>query len=182
MKIISNKGFTLPELLVVVAILSVLLGIAIPSYKKISEQSKYNYAKPTLIHIYNLFRQNYIQKGHYGNLRLQDVSLPSGYCGILLFTAKGCKKAIPNHIKGDCKTHPAIGGLSVDSGFMVIAYGESQNINVGINHEKKIFEGKNWESFLSKDSCSSYTQRESCRKSGCLWNGTTCKTHPECSP
>ena len=134
-----------------------------------------------MLYIYNLFRQRYVQAGHYGELRVRDVSLPQGYCGIILFTAKSCKKAIPNHIKGDCRKHPKVSGLSIGSGFMVIAYGESKNINVGINHQKRFFEGENWKTFLSHDKCSSYKQREDCRQSGCQWNGTVCKDHPDCS-
>ena len=66
-KLRSRKGFTLIELMIVVAIIGILAAIAIPNFLKFQAKSKTSEAKTNLKAIYTAETAYYSEENEYGN-------------------------------------------------------------------------------------------------------------------
>ncbi|MFH0926501.1 MAG: prepilin-type N-terminal cleavage/methylation domain-containing protein [bacterium] len=67
-KELSKKGFTLIELMIVVAIIGILATIAIPSFTRFSCKAKQSEAKANLGSIFTAEKAFHIEVGSYGTL------------------------------------------------------------------------------------------------------------------
>ena len=193
-KIFSRKGFSLIEMLIVLAIIVVISTISIPNIKRFTSESKRDSLKPTLNYISSLFQLKYIEGGRtFGGLEITDInpsSFPKNYC-IKVFTksepqptfivSSDLKGVTPNTI-GTCRSGVPT-GCSTDSGFVIIAYGKKQILDVGLSHEPKNQNGKSNFFLYGKDascaklraqSCSTYSDSSSCRNAGCRWIVSSC--------
>ena len=190
MNYLKNKGLTLIELIVVVLILGVLSSFIFPSYIYLKNNTKKTAVLSQLMPIHSLFKLNYRYKGHYGGVDISDIQLPEHYCGILILTPKNCSSSNPWHIKGSC-SKPNIKQHFVNSGFMIIAYGEKNSLDISLNYKKEIFREKIFDSEFNFTTefelelqklltCESYSKREDCLASGCEWDGSACNNYSAC--
>ncbi|MDF1564920.1 MAG: prepilin-type N-terminal cleavage/methylation domain-containing protein [Deltaproteobacteria bacterium] len=69
-RLIKSKGFTLIELMIVVAIIGILAAIAIPNFIKFQARSKQSEAKSNLKSMYTAEKAYYNEKDKYTNLLL----------------------------------------------------------------------------------------------------------------
>ena len=76
-KMHSKKGFTLIELMIVVAIIGILAAIAIPNFLRYQAKSKQSEAKVNLKGIFTSEASYFAEKNSYGNLLVIGY-LPSG--------------------------------------------------------------------------------------------------------
>ena len=191
----DHKGFSFIELVVVVCFLGILSIFIFPNYIYLSNSSKQTAMLSHLIHIHGLFKSNYRYKGHYGGVKIPDMVLPESYCGVLIFTSKGCSASEPSHIKGSCSPSNPKSKIKVPvikSGFMILAYGKkTKNIDISLSHKKKVFKEKifnsdfQWTPDFKSElqnlvACQKYSKREDCRSAGCEWDGSNCGDHPNC--
>ena len=65
---LSNEGFTLVELMVVVSIVGILAAIAIPQYSKFQAKARQSEAKISLASIYTVEQAYYAETGSFGGL------------------------------------------------------------------------------------------------------------------
>ncbi|MEJ2422373.1 MAG: type II secretion system protein [Acidobacteriota bacterium] len=72
-----HAGFTLIELMVVVAIMGILVSIALPTYRHAVQRAKEAVLKQNLMTIRDVLDQYYADKGHYPD-SLQDL-VSAGY-------------------------------------------------------------------------------------------------------
>lgn len=90
----NKKGFTLLELLVVVLIIGILAGIALPQYKKVVEKSKMAEAVSTVKVISDAQQRYYLVHGNYASckdLNALDIDLPgSDNCA---YSGCACKQS-----------------------------------------------------------------------------------------
>ncbi|HNQ35102.1 MAG TPA: prepilin-type N-terminal cleavage/methylation domain-containing protein, partial [bacterium] len=68
----AKKGFTLIELIVVIAIIAILAGIVLPGVMKALQQSKVNRAVSEMQHLATVLGQVYNDIGYY--VRLEDLT------------------------------------------------------------------------------------------------------------
>ena len=61
----KNKGFTLVEVLIVIAIIGILMGIALPSYQKYVQKGNRVAALLTLSQLAQQFERNHARQGIY---------------------------------------------------------------------------------------------------------------------
>ncbi len=71
----ANRGFTLIEVMIVIAIVSVLLAIALPSYENSMQKGRRADAKAHLMAVANQEEQFMLDQGTY-TTNLADLSLP----------------------------------------------------------------------------------------------------------
>ena len=73
MKIKKNNGFTLLEMMITISVLAILVGIAIPSFQKVIQNSRLDNAARNIYSIFNSARQEAIASGQKGFVcRSQD--------------------------------------------------------------------------------------------------------------
>lgn len=65
--LLNNKGFTLVELMIVVAIIGILASIAIPNFQKYQAKARQSEAKIGLSGIYTAEKSQYVENGSYSN-------------------------------------------------------------------------------------------------------------------
>lgn len=73
----SSRGFTLIELMVVVAILGILVSMAVPTYRSIVQRAKETVLRQNLFTLRDVIDQYYADKGKYPDA-LEDL-VSSGY-------------------------------------------------------------------------------------------------------
>lgn len=75
----SNKGFTLIELMIVVAIIGILAAIAYPNYQESTAKSRRGNAQAELLGLSSALERYYSQNNHYSNAANggNDVGAPA---------------------------------------------------------------------------------------------------------
>lgn len=79
-----TRGFTLMELMIAVAVVGILAGAAVPSYREHVAASRRTDAKAALLAIAQLMERNYTEKGTYagptlGTTGIYPTTSPQGY-------------------------------------------------------------------------------------------------------
>ncbi|MBJ6951106.1 type IV pilin protein [Vibrio cholerae] len=77
-----QKGFTLIELMIVVAIIGVLAAVAVPAYKSYLTKSELATGAATLRSLLTNIDMFYQEKGTYQNMSLADVGATSNMSGL----------------------------------------------------------------------------------------------------
>ena len=86
MKLRNRKGFTLIELMIVVAIIGILAAIAIPNFLRFQAKSKQSEAKELLSTVYTAEAAYFAEQNVYGSLSnagFTPSSTPKYYTGIV---------------------------------------------------------------------------------------------------
>ena len=183
----NKKAFSLLELLTVISILLIISAVSIPKYQSYKRQSQMNAIKPTLSYIYNLFKLHYEEKRTFKSLKISNISLVKNYCIIVRINAVKIKYQPSPNLFGNCakissdryyrpnSQTESFRVFSPKSGFVIIAYGETEEMDVGMNHNGDIIQGSNLFTELTKGlkECADYTNRTSCQTAGCYYNFIT---------
>lgn len=61
----NNKGFTLVELMIAVAIITIMTGIALPAYNDYVKEARLNSAKSSALSIKPYLEEHYLETGSY---------------------------------------------------------------------------------------------------------------------
>jgi len=75
---LSQQGFTLVELMIVVLLMAIILGISIPSYRSYTLKAGRSDASGALMHISASQERFYLQNGTYASDALLDAAPPAG--------------------------------------------------------------------------------------------------------
>lgn len=177
----NSKGFSLIEILVVLAIITVLGLVGIPKYTAYVQKGKQDSARPALHYIHNVFNLNYIQKRHFGGVNLEDVKAPKGYC-IQVSIPPNIEELKPKGgLIGTCHHKRTCTSCKVQSGFVAIACGETEELDVAINHHGEVLiAGKdkyikcsskleNGKSIAESDACTTHKKSSECQQAGCRY-------------
>lgn len=76
-----NTGFTLIELMIVVAIIAILAAIAYPVYTNYIQQSRRSDAQSDLVELANFMERHYSKSGSYASATLPFNKTPRGATG-----------------------------------------------------------------------------------------------------
>ena len=95
----NNKGFSLVELIIVIAIMAVLIGVLAPQYLRYVEKSKKQADLSAVADVYNAVKIAYSDPEFQSKLSADTISLTNG-CDI----ATQCHSTIGNDIAKTCGT------------------------------------------------------------------------------
>ena len=95
----DRNGFTLIELMIVVVVVGILAGLAIPRFMNVSRSSKEAEAKPLLRQIYTLEERHHARTDSY----TLDISLLEGGAG-LATSGRYFSYGLAAHASGFCVT------------------------------------------------------------------------------
>ena len=130
-----ERGFTLIELMIVVAIIGILAAIAIPNFLRFQARSKQSEAKTNLKAIFTAEKSYYAEKDTYAELDVVGFAPEAGsryaYCvtaGEVVFTGTGTNPGCPAGVTFTATTFlaGAQGNIDTDS-FMDIWYMNGAN-------------------------------------------------------
>jgi type IV pilus assembly protein PilA len=136
----SKKGFTLIELMIVVAIIGILAAIAIPNFLKYQAKSKQSEAKVNLKGIFTSETAYFSEQNTYGSFASINFA-PTGTARYALSvgTASGTADAASEQgaavavlnagsLNGTCATPVTTGGIFTAIGFTASAWSTISNI------------------------------------------------------
>src|SRR5512143_3782000 len=92
----NRKGFTLIELMIVVAIIGILAAIAIPNFLKYQAKSKQSEAKTNLKGIFTSETSYFSEANHYGTFSQVNFALTGNTAKVYGFKVSGTEAAIGN--------------------------------------------------------------------------------------
>lgn len=179
----NRKGFTLVELLVSIAILSLVLVIAIPAYSKVSDAVTTNQRKSvitylesaaskyafdtgeTVVFVDTLIKNNYVTPDN----DLDEVTDPAGNGKMNCFTLKMVKEGDSYDATFVDKKYELKNG-TCDESVIKKAYGDIQINSVNDN---KIIDESVWVKGSVTLESTSNTIPINCNVSSCLWTSST---------
>ena len=128
-----QKGFTLIELMIVVAIIGILAAIAIPNFIKFQARSKQSEAKANLKASFTAMKAYYQEKDKYSSIVTEIGFVPERNNRYAYFL-NGAAPVLSDRTTG-VETYPAgSNGIGVDlfKGYAAVAYQQSACAGVGI--------------------------------------------------
>ena len=128
-----NKGFTLIELMIVVAIIGILAAIAIPNFIKFQARSKQSEAKANLKASFTAMKAYYQEKDKYSSIVTEIGFVPERNNRFAYFL-DGTAPVLSNRTAA-VETYPAgSNGIGVDQfkGYAAVAYQQSACTGTGI--------------------------------------------------
>jgi len=139
----SRKGFTLIELMIVVAIIGILAAIAIPNFLKFQAKAKQSEAKNNLSAIFTSETSYFGEKNTYGTTFPEISWTPEGTTRFYYFLASGQTTGTSQATAPTMPTGVAVSG----TGFTAGAAGNIDNDSVEdawtINDKKNLYNASN---------------------------------------